>query len=67
MKEKYYEIELTIKAKVLVPTEEYESKEEAIESIEMSDFEDLAYAIQENKDSEIFVFANKNTVKEIEY
>ena len=64
---KYYEMEVTIKGKVLVPVDEYDDKDTAIECTEMSEVEDIAYKIKENNDKPCFIFVNKGTVKEIEY
>ncbi|MBY6900214.1 hypothetical protein [Clostridium botulinum] len=64
---KYYEMEVTIKGKVLVPVDEYENKDTAIECTEMSEVEDVAYQIKENNDEPCFIFVNKDTVKEVEY
>jgi hypothetical protein len=64
---KYYEMDVTIKGKVLVPIDEYDSKDTAIECTEMSGVEDVAYQINENNDRPCFIFVNRNTVKEVEY
>jgi len=67
LKKKYYKMEVTIKAHVLVPADEYDDKELAIECIETGDIEDIASQIKECNDEPCFVFVNKNTVKEVEY
>lgn len=67
MSKKYYEMEVTIKAHVLIPADEYEDEELAIECTETGDIEDVAYQIKECNHKPCFVFVNKDTVKEVEY
>ncbi|CAI3617587.1 hypothetical protein [Clostridium neonatale] len=64
---KYYEMDVTIHGKVLVPVSEFESKDKAIEYTEMSEVQDIAYQISQNNNRPCFVLVNKNSVKEIEY
>lgn len=65
---KYYEMDITIKGKILVPVDNYdEDKELAIESIETTtDIGEIARRIDENNNEPSFVFVNKNTIKEVE-
>lgn len=68
MNRKYYEMKVLIKGTIRVPIDEYDSKNEAIECIEMSDnIGDIAYNIQRNNDKEWYISVDRKNVKEIEY
>ncbi len=67
MSRKYYEMEVTIKAHVLVPADEYEDKELAIECTETGEIEEVASQIKECNHKPCIILVNKDSVKEVEY
>lgn len=66
MSKKYYEMEVLIKGVIRIPVNDYDSKDEAIECIEMNDdVVDIAYDIQQNNDQPFYI--SVRSAKEVEY
>lgn len=64
MTDKFYEMEVIINGVVRVPVDDYESKEHAVEAVEMSDdLIELASNITIQNDKEFYVFVNKRSVR----
>lgn len=67
MGKKYYEMPVTIRAHLLVPADEYEDKELAVECMTTGDIEEVAQLIKECNHKPCLIMINEDQVKEVEY